>query len=63
MTTGARRGELCTLRWDAVDLDRAALTLRSAIAQDACGLAPAAVQPAQAKGAKWPLRVPVESFH
>ena len=34
MTTGARRGELCALRWDGVDLDRGALSVRSAIAQD-----------------------------
>ena len=34
MTTGARRGELCALRWDSVDLDRAVLSVRSAIAQD-----------------------------
>jgi len=34
MTTGARRGELCALRWNDVDLDRAALTVRSAIAQE-----------------------------
>jgi integrase len=33
MTTGARRGELCALRWDRVDLDRAVLTIRSSIAQ------------------------------
>jgi site-specific recombinase XerC len=33
MTTGARRGELCALRWDHLDLDRAVLTIRSSIAQ------------------------------
>jgi integrase len=33
MTTGTRRGELCALRWDRVDLDRAVLTIRSSIAQ------------------------------
>ena len=33
MTTGARRGELCALRWDRLDLDRAVLTIRSSIAQ------------------------------
>jgi integrase len=34
MTTGARRGELCALRWDRIELDRAALSIRSSIAQD-----------------------------
>ena len=34
MTTGARRGELCALRWDDLDLDRAVLNVRSAIAQE-----------------------------
>ncbi len=34
MTTGARRGELCALRWDLVDLDNAVLVIRSSIAQD-----------------------------
>ena len=34
MTTGARRGELCALRWKDVDLDRAVLNVRSAIAQE-----------------------------
>jgi integrase/DNA-binding transcriptional regulator YhcF (GntR family) len=34
MTTGARRGELCALRWDLVDLDNALLTIRTSIAQD-----------------------------
>lgn len=33
MTTGARRGELCAMRWDRVDLDRAVLTIRTSIAQ------------------------------
>jgi DNA-binding transcriptional regulator YhcF (GntR family) len=33
MTTGARRGELCAMRWDLLDLDRAVLTIRSSIAQ------------------------------
>lgn len=33
MTTGARRGELCGLRWWAVDLERGALTIRRAITQ------------------------------
>lgn len=33
MTTGARRGELCALRWDRVDLDRAVITIRTSIAQ------------------------------
>ena len=34
MTTGARRGELCGLRWSQVDLDKAVLTYRKGIAQD-----------------------------
>lgn len=34
MTTGARRGELCALRWSHVDLASGALTIRRAIAQD-----------------------------
>jgi hypothetical protein len=33
MTTGARRGELCAMRWALLDLDRAVLTIRSSIAQ------------------------------
>src|SRR5664279_1320827 len=33
MTTGARRGELCGLRWSHVDLGGAVLTLRRSIAQ------------------------------
>jgi hypothetical protein len=33
MTTGARRGELCAMRWDRLDLDRAVLTIKSSIAQ------------------------------
>jgi len=33
MVTGARRGELCALGWDRLDLDRAVLTIRSSIAQ------------------------------
>lgn len=33
-TTGARRGELCGLRWDCVDLDRGALTIRRSVAKD-----------------------------
>lgn len=36
-TTGARRGEICGLRWNAVDLDRARLTIREAIAHLATG--------------------------
>ncbi|MDQ0379063.1 tyrosine-type recombinase/integrase [Amycolatopsis thermophila] len=34
MTTGARRGELCALRWDRLDLDNAVIWIRSSIAQD-----------------------------
>ncbi len=34
MTTGARRGELCALRWDLLDLDNAVLVIRSSIAED-----------------------------
>jgi integrase len=34
MTTGARRGELCALRWNLLDLNRAVLVIRSSIAQD-----------------------------
>ncbi|WAL64499.1 tyrosine-type recombinase/integrase [Amycolatopsis cynarae] len=34
MTTGARRGELCALRWDWLDLDNATLRIRTNIAQD-----------------------------
>lgn len=37
MTTGARRSELCALRWSAVDLDGAVLTLRSALYVDGTG--------------------------
>lgn len=33
MTTGARRGELCALRWDLVDLDNAVMTIRTSIGQ------------------------------
>jgi integrase len=33
MITGAHRGELCALRWDAVDLTAGVLTIRSSIAQ------------------------------
>lgn len=36
-TTGARRGEICGLRWDAVDLDRHRLTIREAVAHLASG--------------------------
>ncbi|MGI8528508.1 MAG: hypothetical protein ACR2KO_03430, partial [Geodermatophilaceae bacterium] len=38
MLTGARRGELCALRWQHVDLDRQLLVLRRSIAQDEEGL-------------------------
>ncbi|WP_255375775.1 site-specific integrase [Saccharomonospora sp. CUA-673] len=34
MTTGARRGELCALRWDQLELDQATVWIRTAIAQD-----------------------------
>lgn len=34
MTTGARRGELCAMQWDLLNLDKAVLTIRSGIAQD-----------------------------
>lgn len=34
MTTGARRGELCALGWDLLDLDNAVLIIRTSIAQD-----------------------------
>ncbi len=34
MTTGARRGELCAIRWDALELDRAVLAIRTSIAQE-----------------------------
>lgn len=34
MVTGARRGELCGLRWRHIDLDRGVVTIRRAIAQD-----------------------------
>jgi len=37
MTTGARRGELCALRWQHVDLDRRVVTLRRGITQDEDG--------------------------
>jgi integrase/DNA-binding transcriptional regulator YhcF (GntR family) len=33
MTTGARRGELCALRWDLLDLDDAVLVIRTSIGQ------------------------------
>lgn len=35
--TGARRGEVCGLRWNDIDLETGALTIRSAIAQMADG--------------------------
>jgi integrase len=37
MTTGARRGELCAVHWDDVDLDGGALTLRRALFVDEDG--------------------------
>ncbi|MCP3975076.1 MAG: site-specific integrase, partial [bacterium] len=36
-TTGARRGEICGLRWNAVDLDLGRLTIREAVAHLASG--------------------------
>ena len=36
-TTGARRGEICGLRWSAVDFDRNRLTIREAVAHLATG--------------------------
>ena len=33
MTTGARRGELCAMRWDLLDLERGALRIETSIAQ------------------------------
>jgi integrase len=33
MTTGARRGELCALRWDRIDFATGVLDIRTAIAQ------------------------------
>lgn len=33
MTTGARRGELCALKWEEVDFDTGVVTIRSSIAQ------------------------------
>jgi integrase len=38
MLTGARRGELCALRWQHVDLGRQVLTVHRSIAQDEEGL-------------------------
>lgn len=34
MVTGARRGELCGLRWRHIDLERSVITVRRAIAED-----------------------------
>ena len=34
MTTGARRGELCALRRDRVDLDNALISIRTSVAKD-----------------------------
>ena len=34
MVTGARRGELCAMRWDLLDLDNAILSIRTSIGQD-----------------------------
>lgn len=33
MTTGARRGELCALRWDLLDLDNSVVSIRTSIGQ------------------------------
>lgn len=38
MTTGARRGELCGLRWSEVELDKAVLTYRQGVVEDGSGL-------------------------
>jgi integrase len=38
MATGARRGELCALRWRHIDTLEGVLVIRSAIAQARCGL-------------------------
>jgi integrase len=37
ITTGARRGELCALRWAALDLDRSVIALRQSVAKDGHG--------------------------
>ncbi len=34
MTTGARRGELCTVRWRHVDFAAGVITIRASIAQN-----------------------------
>jgi len=34
MTTGARRGEICALRWDGIDFAGRTLTIKASIAQD-----------------------------
>ncbi|MBN9102355.1 MAG: tyrosine-type recombinase/integrase [Pseudonocardia sp.] len=34
MTTGARRGELCALRWSLVDLDNSVVTIKTSIGQN-----------------------------
>ncbi|MEV4317781.1 tyrosine-type recombinase/integrase [Actinocrispum sp. NPDC049592] len=34
MTTGARRGEICALRWDLLDLEARTLSINSSISQD-----------------------------
>ncbi len=37
IATGARRGELCALRWDAVDLERATMTIRTSVSKTRAG--------------------------
>jgi len=37
VTTGARRGELCALHWDAVDLERGTVTIARSVVSDSWG--------------------------